>query len=78
MMTTKYLVQLDINSVFIHLSEHTEKARELIISTGDPMGGLEHPCFKISLNMRIFQREIILLVLKSSGSPVFLSEEFKR
>lgn len=44
----------------------------------DPMGGLEHPCFKISLNMRIFQREIILLVLKSSGSPVFLSEELKR
>lgn len=68
----------------IHLSVHTEKARELVTSTGDPfrlelypLGGLEYPCFKILLNMRIFQRVIRLLVLKSSGSPVFLNEEFK-
>lgn len=77
MMTTYFLLQLDINSVVIHLSEHTEKAKELITSTGDPMGGPEHPYFKISLYIRLFQIEIILLVPKSSGSLVFLSEESK-
>lgn len=75
MMTTYFLLQLDINSVVIHLLEHTEKAKELITSTRDPMGGPEHPYFKISLYIRLFQREIILLVPKSSGSLVFLSEE---
>ena len=33
--------------------------------------------FKISLYIRLFQIEIILLVPKSSGSLVFLSEESK-
>lgn len=67
-----YLVQLDTNSGIIHLLVHIEKARESVPSAGNalrlmlhPMGGLEYSGFKILLSIRIFQREIILLVLKN-------------
>lgn len=59
------------------LVRYIEKAKEIITSTGDLMGGPEHPYLKISLYIRLFQIEIILLVPKSSGSPVSLSEESK-
>lgn len=82
--TRYYLVQLNANLVGIHLSVQTKKARELITWTEDPFrakpystGRLEYLCFMTLLGIRIFQKEIIFLVLKSSGPPVILNEEWK-
>lgn len=50
-----FFTSTDINSIVIHLSEHTEKAKELITSNRGSYGRPEHPYFKISLSIRLFQ-----------------------
>ena len=56
MMTTYFLLQLDINSAVIHLSEHTEKAKELVKFYGADkvVFGTDFPMWKIGEELQRF------------------------